>query len=162
VIQNVLSIVGHIEVRVAVVVVIADGHAHSIVPVAGIRQASRPRNVRETPIAILPIQTVPIARVASVEILRNAKSFGDSPTVDKEDVEKAVVVVVKKSDTAGHGFDQKLPGSRRILKNEIDSPERLNVKHRRASSHCRETQEITPSIPANHRHGQLLAPTAVR
>src|SRR5271163_4850731 len=54
VIQSILSVVRDVQIGKAIIVVIADRHAHAVVAVARIRQTSFLGDVRETPIRILP------------------------------------------------------------------------------------------------------------
>src|SRR6266446_5529710 len=68
VIENVFAIAGDVEIGIAVVVVIADGHAHAVVSVAGICQTSLLGHVGETAVLVLPVKPVPIAGIVAVEI----------------------------------------------------------------------------------------------
>ena len=95
VIQHVLAEVGDEQVVVAVVVVIADADALSPPRVLKTRLQG---DVGESPVAIVLEEVIE-------RLLAGWKAF-ESSSVDEEDVEPAIVVIVVKGDAAACGFEQ--------------------------------------------------------
>ncbi len=105
-IENILSVAGDVEIGEAVIVVIADGHSHSVVAVSGIGQPRFLSDVGEAAVFVLPIQPVPVTRVLAIEILRQTHGTGYASAVDQENIEQSIVVVIEQRDATGHGLDQ--------------------------------------------------------
>ena len=118
-VEGVPPIARDVEIRESVVVVIADGHAHAVV-VPGAGETRRGCHIRETAVAVLPIQPVPIRRIPTGEVGGEFCGIVQLPAVNQEDVEKAVVVVVEQGHAAAHGFDQVFLRRRGIAMREID------------------------------------------
>src|SRR5260370_20348278 len=72
VIQDIFAVVGNVNVREAIVVIVADRNAHPVVAVASIGQASLLGDVGETAVLVLAIETVPGGGIAAVENERAA------------------------------------------------------------------------------------------
>ena len=98
-IQVVLAIVGHEQIDVAVVVVVA--RARALAPAAR-RETCARRHVFEGAIALVAIQV--IRRLLSLR-----KTF-EHRAVDEEDVEPSVFVIVEHGRAAAGGFEQVLVG----------------------------------------------------
>src|SRR5580658_7544758 len=60
VVERIFPVVGDVEVGIAVIVVIADGHAHAVVAVPCVRQAGFFRYIGEAAIRILAIEAIPV------------------------------------------------------------------------------------------------------
>jgi len=95
VIEHVLTEVGHKQIVVAVVVVVADADA---LPPPGVRDARFECHVGERAVAIIPEQ-------ARDGLLSGGKSF-EARAVDEKNIEPAVVVVVIERDSAAGSFEQ--------------------------------------------------------
>ena len=67
-IENILSIARDVQIRISVIVVIADRNAHAVIPVSSIRQASLLGDIDKASVFVLPVQPVPVPRVFAVEI----------------------------------------------------------------------------------------------
>ena len=72
VVQDIFAVVGHVNVWEAVIVVVSDRNAHSVVGIAGIGQTGLFGDVGETPILILAIETVPVGGIMAIETERAA------------------------------------------------------------------------------------------
>ena len=81
VVKDVLSIAGDEEVRIAIIVVIADRNAHTVVTSAGAGQACGFRHVRETAIFVLAIKAIPVARVDSIKFLWKLHRTGHTSAI---------------------------------------------------------------------------------
>ncbi len=68
VVEDVVPVAGYEYVGITVVVVVANGHPHSIIPVAGIGKAGLLGHVGKGAVGVLAIEPVPVFRVGSVEI----------------------------------------------------------------------------------------------
>src|ERR1700747_1816013 len=68
VIEHILSIVSHIDIRIAVIFIVADGNTHAVVTISDLRQSSLFGNIRKGTVAILPVETVPIFWIAPVKV----------------------------------------------------------------------------------------------
>ena len=147
-IENVFSVAGDVEIGEAVIVVVADGDSHAIVSVSGVGQACLLRHVGETAVFILPVETVPVARIFAVEILRRLHRTGNPSAIHQKNIEQSVVVVVEKRDSAGHGLDQILLRRRRILQNKIQSRGDCS-KFEKGRRHRREDQGDAEKAEAN-------------
>ena len=134
VVQDILPIIRDKQVGIAIVVVVAYGHRYSIIAIARIGQPGGLRDVCKASVAILAVQPIPVARIAALKILRNVQVLSDSSTVHEKNIQEAVVVVVEQRNPARHRLDQEFLSGRRILEDEIHSPECLYVKHGRRGS----------------------------
>src|SRR5260370_23839578 len=105
VIQDVFSVARDIQIRVAIIIVVADGHAHTIVSVTGIGQARLLGHIREGAIAILPEKPIPIPGIVTLEVVRRLHWTRKMSAIDEKDVEQSIIVIVKKRNSTGHGFD---------------------------------------------------------
>src|SRR5262249_25859252 len=95
VVEDVLSVVGDVEIGVAVVVVVADAHALSP---PGMNQAGYLGDIGESAIVVVAIEMVG-GRLAGRECLVELGAFGD------EVVGPAVIVVVENGDPSAGGLD---------------------------------------------------------
>src|SRR5206468_3409807 len=105
----------------AVVVVVAGGDPHAVVPVAGAVEARRLSDVREAVVQVLAIQAVPVRGLAARKSGGKFHRVVETPAVDEENVEQPVVVVIEEGHSATHGFDQVLLRGRGIAVDEIQA-----------------------------------------
>ncbi len=91
-IQRVLAPVGEEEIVEAVIVIVADGHGRCP---AGASEAGFPGHIGESAVSIIPVQPVDGAF---------GRAF-QAGAAQQEDVEPAVVVIVKQRAAAAHGFE---------------------------------------------------------
>src|SRR5208283_5155602 len=106
VIQNISSVTGHVQIGVAVVIIIAHGHSHAVIPISSIRQPGLLGHIGEAAILVLTEEPIPVAGVMTVEIIRCGQGGGQASPVHEKDVQQAIVVVVEQSYSSRHGFDQ--------------------------------------------------------
>ncbi len=123
------SIVGDVNVGITVVVVIADGHAHTVVGVAGVCQAGLLRDIRERAVFILAIETIPVGGVVAIKTVRTKHGVTHKTTVHDKDVHQAVIVVIEEGDTAGHGLNEIFPRRGRVAQDEIDAGHEAHAEH---------------------------------
>src|ERR1700691_6400024 len=128
VIKNVFRIVRDENIRIAIIVIIAPGAAHAIISVACIFQPSFLGHVGETAIAILPVESVPVAWVVTIEIIRWLHWAGNSATIHKKDVQEAIIVIVEKRHASRHSFNQVLERGGRVFQSEIHATRKSYVK----------------------------------
>jgi len=95
VVENIFAEVGDEKIVETVVIVIADAHALSP---AGMMQAGFGSDISEGAVAI-------IFEKMRNRFLASRKTF-ETPAVDEENIQPAVVVVIIKSDTAAGGFEK--------------------------------------------------------
>jgi hypothetical protein len=120
VIENVLPEVGNEQIVPTVVVIVAD--TASLTP-AGVGNSGFESYIRERAIAI-------IAKKVRCWLLASGKTL-EAHSVDQEDVQPAIVVVIVESDTAAGGFEQ-------IFVLMLATKDRLGVEAR-FSSNIQET-----------------------
>src|SRR5580698_8396458 len=72
VVKDVLSKVGHVNVRKPVVVVVPNSNSHSVVSFPGVLQAGLLSDVSERSVFILAVKAVPVFRVVPLEVNRAA------------------------------------------------------------------------------------------
>jgi len=116
VIERVAAVAGDVNILQAVVVVIGYGHAHAPAFVSQSRGAG---DVGEVDFVILKIS---ILRVAILMIERDHQIAARAialhcGTVDRDDVELAVVVAIDQPDAAAHRFDDVFFIGRRNVRN---------------------------------------------
>ena len=109
-IQDVRAEVRDVEIDPAVVVVVAGAGAHPVLAMADARSIG---HVLERAVAAIPVQAVP-------RLLRHRR-IGERATVDEEDVDPAVVVVVEEQPARADGFDQVFVGARAVDVAEVDA-----------------------------------------
>src|ERR1700722_5832739 len=95
VIQHVFSVAGDVKIRKAVVIVVADRDADSVIAVAGAGEAGFLGHVSEAAIRILAVETVPVLRVLAIEFFGLMHRVGEVTAIHQENVEQAVVVVIE-------------------------------------------------------------------
>ena len=133
-IQNVLAITRDVQIRVAVIVIVADRRSHSVVGVSGIRQTGCLRNVGEAAVAVLPVKPIPVPRIMTIEVFRRGHGARQAAAIHEKNVQQAVIVIVEQGYSSGHGFDQVLLRCGRILEGEIQSTRRLQLENGRRES----------------------------
>src|SRR5579872_591046 len=106
VIENVPAVTGDVQIRIAIVVVVADRDAHAVVAIARISQTCLLRYISEGTVSILAVESIPIARIVTVKIFRLPHGASYVATIDDKNIEQAIVVVVQERDAAGHGLDE--------------------------------------------------------
>ena len=116
-IENVAVEVRDVQIRAAVVIVIANRYAHSIRMSANTRFL---RHVGKGEVPIVVVEPVPEFRIGLVHRLVRGLRVSQRRAVDEEYVEKAIAIVIEHRDAAGHGFDQVLLRSRAPVTAEID------------------------------------------
>src|ERR1700731_2809934 len=89
-------------------------------------------HVSEAAIAVLAVESIPIARIMPIKVFRRVHQMIDATAVHEEYIEQSVIVVVEKGDAAGHGFDQILLRGRRVLQSEVHSARQIHYESRRA------------------------------
>src|ERR1700722_14502317 len=103
VVELVATVRGPIQIFEAVVIVVTDGDSHSV------SHTLKPgffRHIFERSICFLMKKTVPIFWTG---FLRNRSlecRVCDRRTIDKENVEASIIIIVKESDSAAHRFRQ--------------------------------------------------------
>ena len=130
VIQRVLSVVGYVDVGKTVVIVIAYGYADAVVSVSSVGETGFLGDIGESTIGILAVQAIPILRVVAIEFLRQVMGFDEIAAIHQENIEEAVVVVIKQGDAATHGFDQIFLGRGGIAVLENRGRGEFDVEHR--------------------------------
>src|ERR1700674_1112755 len=150
VIQNVFAVAGHIQIRIPIVVVVADRHSHPVIPIPRAGQSRRLGYVQKAPVAVLAIQAVPVARIAPLEVFWNMQALGDPPAVDEKNIQQSIIVVVEQCNAARHGLNQEFPGGGGILQQKIDAAQRFYFEDRRRGGHRRVIQKITARKSAIH------------
>src|ERR1700730_10117565 len=88
-------------------------------------------HVSEAAIAVLAVESIPIARIMPIKVFRRVHQMIDATAVHKEYIEQSVIVVVEKGDAARHGFDQILLRGRRILQREVHSAWHIHYENGR-------------------------------
>src|SRR5258706_1765502 len=156
VVQDILAVAGDVEIGETVIVIVAHGDAHAVVAVAGGGKARGLSNVRETAIAILAVQAVPVTRIATVKLFRYFQRIGDLAAIYKEYVEETIVVIVEQRRAARHSFNEEFARRRRISKKKIDPAQRLHFENRACGNRGCKVQKITPRKPTSHVCGRLL------
>ena len=104
---------GHEDIRIAVVVVVGDGHAHVV---AGAGHAGGVGDVGEHAMAIIAEEAVAVFRIVLLE-------RGYVCAVGEKDVGTAVAVIVKDRHPPRHGFGRILCGCLVIFQAKRDSLE---------------------------------------
>ena len=108
---------GHVQVGPAVVVIITGGDAHRV-SLAG--DSSSFGHIGKRSIPVIPIKPVE----------KSGASFfqtGDLGPIAKEDVQKAVVVVIKNCNTAQHGIDDGLVRNSAVIQHETHATLNLPI-----------------------------------
>ena len=100
VVEDVLAVVGDEEIVEAVVVVVAD--AAGLAPAGFVLEAGAVGDVGEGAVAI-------VFEEMAAGLLAGGEAF-ETPAVDEEEVQPAVVVVVVEGDAAAGGFEEVLVG----------------------------------------------------
>src|SRR6185437_15184399 len=103
VIQMVAAISRHIQIFVAVVIVVTDSHAH---PVSNTLQPGLLGHVFERAVLTLVIQAVPVFRRTLLWNGVLGHGIVEWGAVNEENIQQAVVVVVEDGDTRSHGLHQ--------------------------------------------------------
>src|SRR5258708_31490250 len=130
VVQDIFAVAGDVKIGEAVIVIVAHGHAHAVVAVAGGGKARGLSNVHETAIAILPVQAIPVTRIATVKLFSDFQRIGDLAAIYKEYVEETIFVIVEQRRAARHSFIEEFTRRRRISKNKIAPAQRLQFEYR--------------------------------
>src|SRR5260370_24334297 len=156
VVQDIFAVAGDVEIGETVIVIVAHGDAHAVVAVAGGGKARGLSNVRETAIAILAVQAVPVTRIATVKLFRYFQRIGDLAAIYKEYVEETIVVIVEQRRAARHSFNEEFARRRRISKKKIDSTQRLHFENAPCGNPGCKFHQITPRKPTSHVCGRLL------
>ena len=133
VVEDVLPIVGDINIRKTIVVVVPDSNSHSVVRVSGVLQAGLHSDVGERAVFVLTVKTVPVCRVVPLEVSRTAKWVRHVACIHQKNIEQAIIVVIDQGHAAGHSLNQVLARSWRIAQDEIDTVERRELELRGAS-----------------------------
>ena len=104
-VKGVLAVIGDVEIRETVVVVIPHRDTDTVVAVSGIGQAGFFGHIGESAVGILAVEAVPVFGVTTIKFFGLVHGAGEVAAIYEEDVEQAVVVVIKEGDAAAHGFD---------------------------------------------------------
>ena len=167
-IEPVAAIAGDVEIREAVVVVVADRRAHPIDAVGGAAETGFLCLVHEGAVALLPVQAVPESRLRFVGSLSRRLRIVNPRPVREEQIQAAVVVDVEHGHAAAHGLEQVLVrgGGMLVLKVDRGGPGDVGELHagsggripRReqcqgAGDQSRATGAVHPARPSVHRSG---------
>ena len=128
VVENVFPEVGHIDIGIAVVVVVSDGHTHPVIALVYVCQACLLGDIREAAIPILTIQPVPIGRFVAIEVREFGQRISNMAGIHKKNVQQAVVIIVQERDATGHGLDEVFSGSRGVAENKINTLGKANLE----------------------------------
>ena len=123
-VELVAAVRGNVEIFKAVVVIIADGDAHAV---AEALQTSFLGHVFEGAIGFLVEEAVPVSWTGLLGDGALRRGILEGGAVNEENVEAAVVVVIKEGNTATHGFHQIVLGRMRRQVIEVDAEEGCNV-----------------------------------
>ena len=128
VVQQLVTVhAGNVQIDKSIVVIIPSSDSH------GIPNAFHSRllgHIRKGTIAIVAIKAVPVARVGLLK-RRNGCAIG------KENVQQAVVVVVKHRNPAQHRFDRVALGGNAVLKLKSDTGTFDQIFERNPALRCR-------------------------
>ena len=94
--QRVGAEIRHIEIRIAIVVVIAGGHAHAVAAIGGVAEVAR-----LVEMAVVPVQVQPVRRIRP--------RCADAPALHQVQVQIVVPIHVHQRDAAGHDLRQQVP-----------------------------------------------------
>ncbi len=130
VVQNILAVARDVQIRVAVIVVIACGYAHAVIAFSRIREPRLFRHVRKTSIPVLPEQPVPIPGIASGKLFRRLHRIPQLTAIHQEHVKQPVIVIVKQRHTPAHRLDQMFLQRRRVLMDKRQSAILAHLKQR--------------------------------
>ena len=95
-VQHVVRKTREVNVRIAVVVVIADGNPHAIN--AAVRYAGGLRHIRKRSVGILAVERIPARLAIHRELVASA--------LHQKNIQPAVLVVIEKRAPAAHCLDQ--------------------------------------------------------
>src|SRR5258708_34711079 len=95
VVQDIIAVAGDVEIGETVIVIVAHGDAHTVVAVARGGKARGLSHIRETAIAILAVQAIPVTRIVRVKLFRDWQRIGDPAAIFAEYCEETVVFVVE-------------------------------------------------------------------
>src|ERR1700677_2714509 len=93
-------------------------------------------DIGEGAIRILTVQAIPIGRIATIEVDGGGHDVADVSAVHEENIQQTVVVVIEKGYSSRHGFNEVLPGSRRVTENKINTLQGFHLEHRAGSGFC--------------------------
>ena len=119
-VERVAAVAGDVDIFEAVVVVVADRHAHAVVVLRHSGEAGLFRDIGERAVGVLVIEPVPELAVGLVGQFAIRHGIVDLGAVGEEDVQPSVVVVVEQSDAASHGLDQILVRGGGVFVLEVD------------------------------------------
>jgi hypothetical protein len=101
-VENVRPKVVEVKVRMAVVVVVPDANPK---PVSGVAHARRLGHVGELPVPVIPVEGVPGRWGGG----GSSRKWG---AIEKVEIDIAIIVVVERRQSCGHGFDNEpAPGT---------------------------------------------------
>src|SRR5580692_5410528 len=114
-------------------------------------EASLLGDIGEAAIGILTVQAIPVGWISTIEVDRSGHSVADVPAVHEENVQQSVVVVIEEGYASRHGFNQILPGSRRVAKNKINTLRRFQLEHRVGFGFCLLTGQYSDEFTRTER-----------
>ena len=117
-IELVAAISGHVQIFVAVVVVVAYRNTHSVT------RSLKPRffgHILKSSVFPLMVEAIPILRPGFLRDGARRSGIAERSPVDDEDVQATIVVVIKKRHSRAHGFNQIFFGSVRSQGTKIQS-----------------------------------------
>ena len=109
VIEDVGSVVGHVQIGIAVVIHVADRSSHTVPCIAGAR---RLRNIREGAVALVAVVGIGAGRTV---IARQGCA------IDDVQVEEAVAIGVEERRARAYGFGHVLPAARTVYIAEVNA-----------------------------------------
>src|SRR5580692_6815917 len=99
-------------------------------------EASLLGDIGEAASGILTVQAIPVGWISTIEVHRNGHSVADVPAVHEKNVQQSVVVVIEEGYASRHGFNQILPGGRRVAENKINTLRGFHLEHRVGIGFC--------------------------
>ena len=120
-VERVAAVAGYVDIFEAVVVVVADCHAHAVVVLWHSGEAGLFRHIGKRAIGVLMIEPVPELAVGLVGQFAVRHRIVDLSAVGEEDVQPSVVVVIEQRDAAAHGLHQVLIRGGGVFVLEVDS-----------------------------------------
>src|ERR1700733_3856428 len=87
------------------------------------------RDIGEGAIRILTVEAIPIGRISTIEVDGSGHDVADASAVHEENVQQTVVVVIEQGYSSRHGFNEVLPGSRRVTEHKINTLQGFHLEH---------------------------------
>ena len=120
-VERIAAVAGHVNIFKAVVVKVSYCHAHPVVILWHSGEAGLFGYIGEGAVGILVIQAIPELAVGLIGQFTVRHRVVDLSAIGEEDVQTAVVVVVKYRHATPHRFHEILVGGGRVFVLEVDS-----------------------------------------